>query len=254
MNQDTPADQLPAHSQPSAADLPTLDWESVATPPALAPGDLHLWRLDTAGDDPWDWQAQMALLDPAQTRRAAGMLHAGHRQRWVQAQAGLRRILAGYLVRPPGSLAFVRGVAGKPALHPTNDPAGTLEFNLTTTGDLALVAVSAGFAVGVDCEWIRPRRDLLAVAHRMFPAHTAAALAALPEGERELAFHRAWTALEADAKYDGRGLFRPRSPEMPVPLVSHFVPAPGYLGALARATLPHVRCWRTLRLSGAASR
>jgi 4'-phosphopantetheinyl transferase len=257
MNPDTQADQFPGPRRRAYADLPTPDWEPATTPPALAPGDLHLWWVETAGPCPspwhWPWEEQLALLDPVQAGRAARMAHEGHRRRWVQAQAGLRRILAGYLGRAPGALTFVRGPAGKPALHPGECGAGALEFNLTTTGDLALVAVSGGLAVGVDCEWLRPRHDLLAIARRMFPAESAARLAALPDGERQVAFHRAWTALEADAKWDGRGLFRPREPGAPVPRIEHFVPAAGYVGAVARSALPPPQHWRSLRLSAGAS-
>jgi 4'-phosphopantetheinyl transferase len=75
------------------------------------------------------------------------------------------------------------------------------------------VALSTGAdaALGVDCEWIRPRANLPTIARRLFEPATVAALEAAPESERLERFHIAWTALEADVKCDGRGLFRPAS-------------------------------------------
>ena len=140
---------------------------------------------------------------------------------------------------------FRDGPAGKPFLAAA--PTG-FEFNLTTADDLALVGISLGSPLGVDCERIRPRRGLTGIAERMFEPERVAAIATLPEPEALTAFYRAWTALEADAKADGRGLFRPRPPGAEPPQVRHCVPAPGYIAAVARARVPPVSSWRTLEL------
>ncbi|PQJ95513.1 hypothetical protein CXB77_15215 [Chromatium okenii] len=71
-------------------------------------------------------------------------------------------ILARYLAVAPAALNFIYGINGKPALADA-----ALEFNLTTSGELALVAISTT-AVGVDCEMLRPQRRWLAIAQRMF--------------------------------------------------------------------------------------
>ena len=140
---------------------------------------------------------------------------------------------------------FRYGPAGKPYLAAA--PKG-FEFNLTTAHDLALVGTSLGSPLGVDCERIRPRRGLTGIAQRMFEPERAAAIATLPEPEALTAFYRAWTALEADAKADGRGLFRPRAAGAEPPQVRHCVPDPGYIAAVARARVPPPSCWQTLEL------
>ncbi|MCK7581755.1 MAG: 4'-phosphopantetheinyl transferase superfamily protein [Chromatiales bacterium] len=110
------------------------------------------------------------------------------------------------------------------------------------------MALSTGpdAALGVDCEWIRPRGNLLTIARRLFEPETVAELEAAPESERLERFHIAWTALEADVKCDGRGLFRPRPPGTSVPEIAHVIPAPGYIAAVARAGLPPIEHWRLL--------
>lgn len=174
------------------------------------------------------------------------MIHSGVRDRYVRSQAGLRRILALYLGVRPGSIHYRYGPVGKPGL---SCACAWLEFNLTTTGDLALVGVSRELALGVDCEWIRPRRGLDGIARRMLGPEQADVLAATPGPERLAAFCRAWTALEADAKWDGRGLFRPRPAGAPVPEIGHLIPEPGYVAAVARAALPPAAEWATLELA-----
>jgi 4'-phosphopantetheinyl transferase len=123
-----------------------------------------------------------------------------------------------------------------------------LEFNLTTTADIALVGVSLDSALGVDCEQVRPRTEMMAVARRMFAPRAVADLARLPESRRLEAFYRAWTALEADAKADGRGLFRPRASGAVPAEIRHAIPAAGHIAAVAREVLPPIRSWAALEL------
>ena len=257
MRAETPAEQSPVHLSDRQAQE-SVHWHPAAEPPPLAPGDLHLWRIRTAGGGPGprsdplaNLEACVELLGEQQRARAGRMTHAAYRERYVRSQAGLRRILGLYLNRPPHTLVFRHGPAGKPGLGAARThPSGlALEFNLTTTEDLALVGISLGSELGVDCEWIRPRRDLDGIARRMFDPVRAASIAALPHEDRLPAFYRAWTALEADAKSDGRGLFRPRAPGARPPQVQHCVPAQGYIAAVAREQLPPIETWCTLVLS-----
>ncbi|MBK1719414.1 4-phosphopantetheinyl transferase [Thiocystis violacea] len=216
--------------------------------PSLGTGDPHLWRIRT---DSRGMELELALsgLGERQRARAGAMRHAAFRERYIRAQAGLRLILSRYLGGTPATLRFEYGPAGKPYL---DNPGGSVFFNLTTTGDLALVGLCAGIGpeseLGVDCEWIRPRVDILAVARRMFAPEVAQALEKTAEPERLAYFHRAWTALEADAKCDGRGLFRPRLPGATPPEVRHCIPEPGYIAAVARARLPPPSDWLTYDL------
>lgn len=227
----------------------TLSWEPRQAAPPLAAGDLHLWRIPTMAPDSGGGPRLgdcLALLAEDQRARALTMTQDCARGRYIRAQAGLRRILGLYLDAEPAALELRYGPTGKPAIKA--DPPG-LEFNLTTAADLALVGISLGSALGVDCERIRPRPSLVAIARRMFDPRLAETIAGLPEDQALPAFYRAWTALEADAKCDGRGLFRPRPPGDRPPQVRHYVPAPGYVAAVARAQLPPLDLWRTLELA-----
>ena len=224
----------------------TPRWTPVVAAPPLHPGALHVWKIacgatDSHARDPWP------LLSNRERTRAEGLRFDHHRQRYVYAHAGLRLILSSYINIKPKSIEFKYGNAGKPGLSP--ESAQGVEFNMTTSGDLALVAVSMGAAVGIDCEHLRPRRDLDGIARRVFNKKETTALAVAPDHERLQVFYHAWTALEASVKADGRGLFRSRDvPPMPPLAVAHCIPEDGFIAAIARRTLPSAEAWKTLLL------
>lgn len=121
-----------------------------------------------------------------------------------QGRAPLRRVLATYLACEESAVALVDDTHGRPALEGEH----ALRFNWSHSGAHALIAVATGVQPGIDLEQRHPRRrrDVLALAQRFFAGDEAAALARVPEEEREFAFLRMWTAKEALLKAHGRGL------------------------------------------------
>src|SRR5206468_3118518 len=97
------------------------------------------------------------------------------------------------------------GVYGKPALTRAS-ASEPVRFNLSHSGSLALVAVTAGRDVGVDVERVRPEPNLEQIASRFFSAREAATLHALPVRLRTKAFFACWTRKEAFVKARGNGL------------------------------------------------
>ncbi len=118
----------------------------------------------------------------------------------------LRRVLAHYLDEEPGAIELRPGEHGKPELA---DPAADLRFNLSHSGGLALIAIARDREVGVDVEWIDPRRDVLRLSRRALYPAAAAAVSAAPPSDRPAVFHDAWTRREAVAKCHGVGLGAP---------------------------------------------
>jgi 4'-phosphopantetheinyl transferase len=159
--------------------------KTVRKPPAT--GELHVWRVELAGDDP---------------RR--------------RARDALATILAEYLADPgeaaPDSTAVELSADenGKPRLAAAP---GRLSFNLSHSGGLALVALApGGVEVGVDVERRKPRRDLVRLAERWLPDDDATAVATASVAEREGSFYAAWTRHEARVKCVGTGLAGPPPP------------------------------------------
>lgn len=167
------------------------------------PTDLALWggRFDLLAAHE---HAYAALLSADERARAARLVAAEARTRFVLARGFLRTCLAICLDQPPEGIAFVYGERGKPALVQ-----GGPAFNLAHSGDLLLLAITAAPAVGVDVEAVRPLPHLRTMAGDNFSAGEAAALFALPDAVREVAFFKIWTRKESFIKATGDGFRRP---------------------------------------------
>jgi len=215
-------------------------WSTPTTSLTLIPGALHLWKIH-CGTGAADLHGLWPLLSPHEHDKANHLRQEKHRERYVRGHAGLRSLLSLYMEIAPHAIEFTYGHAGKPAVI------GGPEFNMTTSADLALVAVCLDQQVGIDCECLQPRSNVLAIARRMFDAAAVQQVEAAPETQRLEVFARAWTALEARVKADGRGLFRPRNlPPMPSLDIAHCIPVPGYIAAIASPDLPPSVEWTTL--------
>jgi phosphopantetheinyl transferase len=168
--------------------------------PSRAPiTDLHVWqaRLDADGWPP------AGGLPAAERDRAAGLDRPEARRRWVAARWALRRVLGRYLGQEPAEIELRFGSRGKPMLAALQAP---VRFNLSHSGELALIAVASEREVGVDVQRI---------------------------GSKPAQFYADWTRREAIAKCQGVGLWAPL-PDTPV-AASTFDVGPGFAASVAIA-------------------
>lgn len=114
-------------------------------------GVVEVWRVDL-GDRSLD-ELTDGPLCPAERARAARIVRRDARVLWTRSRVTLRTLLARYVERDPRGLEFELGPCGKPGLAGETD----LCFNLSHSGELMLVAVTAGAEVGVDVERARER-------------------------------------------------------------------------------------------------
>jgi 4'-phosphopantetheinyl transferase len=139
-------------------------------------------------------------------------------------------VLSGYLGEPPAEIAIELSENGKPRL----EKGSGLEFNLSHSGDIALIAVSQRRPVGVDVERIEPARDLVSLAERALGPEDVARVRGAGSRERPAVFYESWVRHEARLKCLGVGLTGP-APDVPVE-VQNLDVAPGYAAAVAVAT------------------
>ena len=165
-----------------------------------------------------------ALLDGEERRRAARFVNPTDCSRFVLAHVALRLFLARCLGVEPTSVRYENGVHGKPRLMPGLIP---LEFNMSHSAGLGLLAVARDRPVGVDVEHVRDLADALDIADTHFSVAERRALRSLPPAERRPAFFYCWTRKEAVIKAGGEGLGRALD-SFDVDL------APGSLSALKR--------------------
>jgi 4'-phosphopantetheinyl transferase len=176
--------------------------EFLAAPERLDPpgAEVHVWRADL--DRP-DWPDAEGLPE-GERSRASSILRPQSQRRWVAARWVLRETLSRYLGEAPAEIRFELGEHGKPRLAA---PSAGLTFNLSHSGDVALVAVAAGREVGVDVERVSPERDPLRLAERALGPEGAALVRAAPAEARAELFHRLWADREARLKCLGVGVF-----------------------------------------------
>jgi 4'-phosphopantetheinyl transferase len=176
---------------------------SEVAPPLPADGELHVWQA-TLDPSEEELAELVRVLSDDERKRAARFRFKRDRRRFLVGRGILRRILGGYLRRPPNELTILYGLRAKPFL------AGTpLHFNLSHSGPLAVVAVARSGAVGVDIEYVRPVPDCEIIMKSFFSQEEIQTIGALPPVDRLLAFFTCWTRKEAYRKARGDGMTTP---------------------------------------------
>jgi 4'-phosphopantetheinyl transferase len=177
---------------PQAPDRPELDDESV-----------HVWgaSIESLVSDE---VAATRLLSSDELARAERFRFAEHARTFRLCRALLRTVLARSTGTPAAHLRFQYNEHGKPQL--AGPPSDHVEFNLSHSGDVVLIAVARHRAVGIDVEGIRSIIDAEAIARNYFSSAEVDAWLALDEAERSAVFFRCWTRKESLVKAIGRGL------------------------------------------------
>jgi 4'-phosphopantetheinyl transferase len=171
---------------------------------ALYGPEVHLWLWPHA-PGLGEFGHLASTLSTRESQRAAAFAHAMDRQRYVAAHAFMRRVLAHYTGVDAKALDFVDGAAGKPALAAAQG-AGGIQFNLSHSGDVALLGVARDRLVGVDIEVVRRLDDLEALVRTTFSVDERRRFDALDVALRHEAFFAVWTRKEAVIKATGAGL------------------------------------------------
>lgn len=131
-------------------------------------------------------------------------------KRSLVSHVALRLVLGELTGAAPESIRFERHCGhcggaghGKPYLVRRSD----LDFSLSHSGGLALIAAARGRRVGADVERVRARTDVLAIARGSLSARERRTIESLGTHEaRREAFFRCWTRKEAYLKALGVGL------------------------------------------------
>ena len=180
----------------SLNDLSPGDFSSFPEKITLTDKEIHLCLIHLSDLTVLDER----VLSPGEKERAAKFKFEQDRQRFVASHVGLRQLLARYLNQAPEAIEFSYGAYKKPAVE-------GLEFNLSHTQDLALIAISRQQALGVDIERIRPDIVTDGLAALSFSKAEFSAFTTLPQDQKMAAFFNAWTRKEAVIKAIGEGVY-----------------------------------------------
>lgn len=171
-------------------------------------GTVRVWRISLA-DPSWARISPKAYLSAGEMDRADRFVVPQPRVQYVRSHIALRWLLAQELKAEPSQIGFVEANGGKPGLV----KGGGLEFNLSHSGDLALIAVTREIPIGVDVEQHRPNVRVRDLAGRYFSSLEDAAIRETGgrNGGRKqrVLFFQIWTRKEACIKAWGEGLRTP---------------------------------------------
>jgi 4'-phosphopantetheinyl transferase len=139
------------------------------------------------------------------------------RVRWTRARSWLRLLLSTYTACEPKDLCFTYGNYGKPALQAFTG----IHFNLSHSGDWAMLAVTRSVPVGADIERMRTNVDMASLLTRL---HETDLPNTLPE------LYQAWTRREAKSKAAGGALMDQPADDI---CAIDVIPPDGYAAAVA---------------------
>ena len=183
-------------------------WESPSRIPPLSFEGVQVWRLElTPGLSSRGLGDYFGLLSEGEKARANGIRIAAVREEFIAGRGLLRLLLGSATGEDPAGLMLATKLNGKPCLAAS----AMVEFNVSHSDGMILIALSRASAVGVDVEFVSDEfgaaEELIGIARESFHADECTEIERTPPGRaRLMAFYRAWTRREAVAKADGRGI------------------------------------------------
>ncbi len=182
-------------------------WDSPPRQPVLESNDIHIWRvsLDSASIRVKDL---FGLLANDEANRALRFHFQRDVNRFIIVRGVLRLLMSTYIQIPPEQIKFQYGARGRPFLTSDQNDS-SLDFNVSHSHGLALLAFTSGRTVGIDLEYVRPDIAHEQVAEYFFSQQEIASLRSLSQNLQSAAFFNCWTRKEAFIKATGEGLSRP---------------------------------------------
>ena len=170
----------------------------------LGTNQVDVWRI-FINPTPAPMQQTESTLSADESQRAARFRFDKDRHRFTVSHFALRDILSRYLHIEPEKIKYTVGEYGKPAIESDLN----LDFNLSHSGNHALIAVARDRKVGVDVEHFRDELEIEKIARRFFSEKENAELMRLSADQQRTGFFNCWTRKEAYIKAHGLGLSLP---------------------------------------------
>ena len=151
-----------------------------------------------------EFEGAHSLLSEDELARAKRYHFARHQRRFTVARATLRLILARYVNAEPSELVFTYNQYGKPELlNATN-----IQFNLSHSGEHAILAIGKKYTLGIDIEFFS-ERPYEGIGKQLFSPREILALSQISPSLKPLIFFHIWAQKEAFIKACGLGLSYP---------------------------------------------
>ena len=166
--------------------------------------EVHVWRVKLNCSKA-HLEVFNGILSGEERQKAERLQSPNDRVRHIVGRGVLRVLLARCMNSNAKRVQFDYGAFGKPLLA-TASAEIPLQFNVSHSGELVVIALALGHAVGTDVERVRNNVDVEAIAASFFSPDERRALQSVPAPLRIQAFFNSWTRKEAYAKATGKGL------------------------------------------------
>lgn len=163
---------------------------------------VHIWLVTTKNYLASNFAD---YLDEQEKQRAQSFKFNRDRDCFIGSHAALRILLGKYCNCAPKTIAYKYNAHRKPILADEQK----IQFNLSHSRDLAIIAISKNHPIGIDIEYMQKKDILCDLAQRFFSPQEYAEYLSLPDAQKTAGFYNCWTRKEAFVKALGIGITCP---------------------------------------------
>ncbi|VAW62835.1 4'-phosphopantetheinyl transferase [hydrothermal vent metagenome] len=179
-------------------------WHSENNDIQLLDNEIHIW-LSYLNVHQARLKHLYPLLSDEEKQRSERFKFYKHRKLFIASHGFLHATLARYIEVPENGITFSYAKYGKPCITDEQNKKA-IQFNLSHSGNLAILAVCQNHSLGIDIEFTKRNADWKGIIKRFFTQREQDRLLALPENRQKEAFFKMWTRKEAHMKVTGQGL------------------------------------------------
>lgn len=165
---------------------------------------IHLWYISI--NTTVSLSSLFSILSLDEQQKANDFYFNKHKASYILRKSALRLILSQYCMISPNAINFKYNYYQKPYLkiNPFN-----LQFNMSHSHEMAILAITKKHPIGVDLECIKPMENVTDIAHQFFSPQEYSKFTLVPTNQKIKTFYTIWTRKEAFIKAIGKGLSYP---------------------------------------------
>lgn len=170
----------------------------------LIANNIHIWYIPLNIETPFSHV--FSILSTDEQEKANNFYFEKHKKHYVYRRFALRKILSKYYNIDPKTISFSYNDYQKPYIE---DNIHLLQFNMSASNIMAMLAITKNDLLGIDIECIKPIDDIINIAKQFFSSKEISNFLLIPEYKKLEAFYTIWTRKEAFIKAIGDGLSYP---------------------------------------------
>ena len=208
----------------------------------LAENEVHIW-LNYLNVHEARIKHLYPLLSNKEKERSERFKFYKHRKAFIASHGFMQVVLSYYIDSAAGEIEFTQTELGKPSLIDKQNT-NNIQFNLSHSGNMAILAVCKQHALGVDIEYAERKIEWQGISKRFFTSNEQLELFKLDDASQRDAFFQIWTRKEAHMKVTGQGLslapshFEVTVPPLPAEFIGNLKKADEHYYKMKDITVP----------------